>query len=282
MMPHNTNDSPAEKLIQTLGAVIGVWNIPETVKKESESHPYRREKPKEAKSKELGLHVQAETEIWQRARQRLIHQEIVRQQNLDSVIKKSTKYLKKIVSDIPVDPDWTTKFFSKVQDISNDELQELWAKILAYIISNPGTISLHTLDILGNLNKKKARIFQRAAALAFNGSYILKIGDVYAFDEFGITYDDLLTLRALDLIYTSDTLNVTFNHIVHLDETPLIFGKRRFKISDDKTNITLLNQIAFSAAGKELIEALECEPDYFFLDKFIEEKTKLGFVFEDC
>ena len=57
------------------------------------------------------------------------------------------------------DPDWTARFFDGAQDVSSEELQKLWGKILAGEVKSPGQTSLRTLSILRNMTQQEARDF---------------------------------------------------------------------------------------------------------------------------
>ena len=79
------------------------------------------------------------TEDFQRLMQltqnRMALQEITRQQNIESVVDKAYDLLENEneVTDEPVDQDWTRRFFNITGDISNSEMQEVWALSLIHI-----------------------------------------------------------------------------------------------------------------------------------------------------
>jgi uncharacterized repeat protein (TIGR03899 family) len=171
------------------------------------------EKLAEAKAKGLILKSDAENEIIERARERFAYKEINRQINLESIVEKSTKYLKDSVSEEPVDEDWRTRFFNKAQDVTNEEIQEIWGKILAEEVTQPGKIGFRTLEVISNLSKVEAQLFEKACKIAFTDGMILKLNRGDSFDDFGIDYSSLLILRQAGLIYESDTLIVTYNYI---------------------------------------------------------------------
>ena len=67
----------------------------------------------------------------------------------------------KEVDDHHPDPDWTARFFDHVQDVSSEDMQRIWAKILAGEVESPGRTSLRTLDTLRNMTKRDAELFRR-------------------------------------------------------------------------------------------------------------------------
>ncbi|MCD8030130.1 MAG: DUF2806 domain-containing protein [Bacteroides sp.] len=66
---------------------------------------------------------------------------------------------KKEVSEQPVDPDWSARFFDYAQDISDETIQVIWGKILAGEVERPGRFSKRTLAVLRNLSKSEGEYF---------------------------------------------------------------------------------------------------------------------------
>ncbi len=145
--------------------------------------------------------------------QRIQFQEQKRQSNIMSVVQQAASELgDKEVQDHEVDHDWTAQFFSDVQDVSSEQMQTLWAKILAGEVTNPGSTSIRTLSILKNLNQDIAGLFARFCCLRvflknedfqifdarvpFLGDY----GEGNALQTYGIAYGSLNHLNEYGLI----------------------------------------------------------------------------------
>ena len=60
-----------------------------------------------------------------------------------------------------MDKDWFTRYFNIVQDISNEDIQDLWAKLLAGEIKQPGSFSYRTLETLKNMTTDEAELFTK-------------------------------------------------------------------------------------------------------------------------
>ena len=81
--------------------------------------------------------------------------------NVRSVLEAAADELgDKEVDDHEPDPDWTARFFDCVQDVSSEDMQKIWAKILAGEVESPGRTSLRTLDTLRNMTKRDAEMFR--------------------------------------------------------------------------------------------------------------------------
>lgn len=99
--------------------------------------------------------------------QRILYQEEKRQRNIQEVLGKAANAATNAeVLDQEPDHDWTARFFSSVQDVSSEEMQTLWAKVLAGEVERPGSTSTRTLSILRDLDQTTASLFRTLCSLA--------------------------------------------------------------------------------------------------------------------
>ncbi|MCY3674564.1 MAG: DUF2806 domain-containing protein [Paracoccaceae bacterium] len=99
--------------------------------------------------------------------ERIQFQEQKRLANAKSVIYKAAQELgDKEVPDQEPDHDWTARFFSFVQDVSSEEMQILWAKILAGQVERPDSMSLRTLGVLQEMDRNTAELFEKFCSCA--------------------------------------------------------------------------------------------------------------------
>ncbi len=268
--------TPIEKLIETVSQGIGVLYEPRRIRKAADAEAYKLEKLNEAEAKGLILKSDTEFEIIERAKERFAHKEINRQINLESIVEKATKHLGDSVSENPVDEDWRNRFFNKAQDVTNEEMQEIWSKILADEVTQPGKMSFRTLEIISNLSKNEAQIFETACKIAFNGGMILKPNNLNAFNDYGIDYSNLLLLRSAGLIYDSDNLTVTFKIEPLLNGAMLHYGKIIIICSKENSQEIKFNQVKFTPAGTELMQIISPDRNFKFLTDFKVEMEKQG------
>jgi len=79
------------------------------------------------------------------------------------------------------DLDWYIRFFESVGNITNENLQELWAKILAGQALKKGKFSLRTLETLHNMSSEEAIIFNKLipyVTFAYSGKADPHSGDI--------------------------------------------------------------------------------------------------------
>ena len=156
---------PLEKLLDVIGDFIGSAKKPKQIRKEADAKAYEMVKLAEAKTQALEIEQKAEEDRLDRAQERIHTREIMRQVNIEAVASNAAEVLKieSNVSNEPVDKDWTARFINIVEDISDEQMQYLWGKILAGEVKRPKSFSLHTLEVLKNLSKEEADLFAKAA-----------------------------------------------------------------------------------------------------------------------
>ena len=103
-------------------------------------------------------------------RQWVEFQETKRLSNIRSVIHRAADNLRdEEAPNDAADPDWTARFFNGVQDVSSEEMQELWARLLSGEILNPGSVSIQTISILRNMSRQDAETFTSFVTCEVNG-----------------------------------------------------------------------------------------------------------------
>ena len=104
----------------------------------------------------------------------------------------------KEVDDHEPDPDWTARFFDYVQDVSSEDMQKIWAKILSGEVENPGRTSLRTLDTLRNMTKRDAELFRDICPFIISNVFVFYSDMVK--DLNAITVGNLLHLQDCGLV----------------------------------------------------------------------------------
>ena len=77
--------------------------------------------------------------------------------------KNNTKYEANIKHEF--DFDWFLRFFEGAGNISNEDMQTIWALVLAGEVQQQGTFSLRTLETLRNMTQSEALLVQKIAKL---------------------------------------------------------------------------------------------------------------------
>ena len=110
--------------------------------------------------------IEGEFAVTEVIEQRVRFQEEKRQRNIGAIVSQAAEQLTdEEVEDREPDHDWAARFFSEAQDVSSEEMQILWARVLAGEVERPGNTSLRALGVLKDLNREAAGIFQRLCSI---------------------------------------------------------------------------------------------------------------------
>lgn len=221
--------------------------------------------------------AQTDLEIRREIEARLTFQEEKRQHNIESVVRGAAGELgEKKVDDNDIDHDWTATFFSSVQDVSSEKMQDIWAKILAGEVESPGATSMHTLSILKSMSQKDAELFQRVSSFVIHNFILREKRFTESIEQFP-TYDDIVDLASHNLAHTGSGLtSILRGHgAIFFDEAGMYF-----RIYDDKKPTGEL-EIRFpsyilSKSGIELCRTIRDDLSEQYLRavaKFINDKS---------
>lgn len=218
----------AEKLIGEISKGIGTLYRPRAIRNEGKAEAANILEIELAKAQadeqkkdlavagqlnRIALLVNNDPEIIERAKARLALQEIQGQLNVEAIADAAIKHMPEQAAEEPLSDEWRQRFFKYAADVSTTKMQEIWAKLLAGEVAQPKSFAVRSLDVLHNLSQNDAVIFSRLAAISFNWPFKgpTKVSDVYsAFGSFGVSYDDLLTLRDAGLLSYADNIQMSF------------------------------------------------------------------------
>ena len=229
----------------------------------------------------------------------LIENEIDRR--VESVFQKRVDNLAQIVAraeralpsgqvpDVEPDMPWTSSFSNAAQDISDNDMQELWARVLAGEVGAPGSTSIRTLNVLHNLDQSTARLFRRLCSMAMSISLpdlgmvrhqVASIGgnaNSGTLGIFGLPYTDLCVLNEYELIRPDFNSWSDYQPCIAIEgsESPRWFVRVAFTYQGEKWGLVpnvdrdpdeefRVRGVYTSKAGRELSSVVELEevPEY--------------------
>ena len=143
---------PAEKLIDVIAKGVGRICEPALI---------RRNAKAEADAAIIRAEADAKvSDIAYRAKVRLETKELRRQGTIEAIINQAGKLLPDQVSSDPVDEGWAINFFEACQDVSDEQMRGLWARILAGEVTQSNSFSRRTLRVLKDLSRTDADNFE--------------------------------------------------------------------------------------------------------------------------
>ena len=186
---------PADTLIKKISNAAGILYEPIHIKRI-------------AKAERKVALIKAESEIeitdlHRRAANRFVEEEAHRQKNMEDITAKALPNLNEDANPDSIEDDWIVNFFDKCRIVSNDEMQELWSRILAGEANAPGTYSKRTVNFLSDLDKAEADLFTKLCG------FVCKIEDLEPlvfdlqadiYNRYGINFTSLSHLESIGLI----------------------------------------------------------------------------------
>lgn len=272
-METNTAGAVAEVAKTTWGlAWIYKWfSNPEQTKKQADADVYEIERKIETAEKYPGWNITFKggklnlsectyEELVNRAKNRMLAEAIKKESNREKVLMLATNEVQQSekISEKPVDEDWLTRFFHIVGNVSSEEMQVVWSKILAGEIIQPGRFSLRTLETIRNVSKDEAEIFQKVIPIVMNSSNNLFItNDRDILEKNGISYEMILRLGECGLISSNSLLSLNLKVTKH--DCALISNNDNLIKISVKDNITYnfsIGVYTLTKAGEELYSIL--------------------------
>jgi uncharacterized repeat protein (TIGR03899 family) len=263
---------PLEKLFGVIKKGLGSGNNNTEIKKESNFNT------DDSESSTSNFHPD------KRIQERLIFKETKRQQNLDYINFIAAEQLtqEESVSEEPVEEDWIKRFFNIAEDISNEEMQSLWGRILAGEVKQPNSYSLRTLEILKNLSKHEAEIFMKFASLAINSNgstFVLNFkNEKLLEEEFGLNFNDRLLLEEIGFLTANDLQFRILATQAQKSQLVFILGKSLVLLEKPaKQPEQQLQILVFTKIGQELIKLVNSSPKMEYIKLLASKLRKDGY-----
>lgn len=283
--------SPAEKLIEAVSGAIGKAYEPRHVRKIAEAKAYELKLIADAvrnnsdvpivyDSTGVSIDTSNYEEIAKRASCRLAFQEITKQQNIEAVVDRAYDELsgEESANSEPVSQDWMSRFFNSVEDIGDEKMQEIWARILAGEIRLPNTYSYRTLECLRSITRLEAELFLRVSSLALRhaGTYFVAANNDLL-NQYGVPFSNILKLEECELMSAQNlslTLSASTTNADYICNSKYIGFIKGTKPEMQKV---VLSIFVFTESGRQLIKAIQPqETEQYLFDylQFIQSKNE--------
>lgn len=207
-------------------------------------------------------------ELLRRTNARLVAREVRRQQNLDSVIAEAVRLLPDNARPEGLDIDWLNTVIDHCEKVSNEQMQSLWARLLAAEATKAGSFRRQTLSIVATLERHDAERFTSL------GRYVWGMGGGFnavmftdsegaRFNSEDLTHGYLRNLESLGLI--AFTPGGIMSLPLPPKPTPVHYFDRQYSIGhvyDFHETLSLpLGNVELTAAGQQLFRICGAKPD---------------------
>ena len=148
------------------------------------------------------------TDLHRRAARRWIEEEAQHQENMEELTARAVPELTEGADPGAMDNDWIANFFGKSRIVSDSEMQQLWARILAGEANSPGSYSKRTVNLLADLDKVDTTLF--SALCGFNWTLGVLVPLVFdpkasVYMNHGINFEALKHLDSAGLVQFDST-----------------------------------------------------------------------------
>ena len=264
---------PATVLVEKVCNAVGIIFEPTRIKRQA-----RAEVEAEKIRAVAGIELR---EIERRALERFVHQEVRKQENIESITAQAASTLPPEANVEALEEDWIAHFFKQCDTVSDREMQSLWARVLSGEATTPGTFSKRTVDFISTIDKKDAALFTAFCQFVWmlgNPSPLIYEIDNKVYEKHGITFASLKHLDAIGLISfesVSGYARTGFGKYAHL----FYYGRAMaIEFAADAGNQLDVGHVLLTSTGRELATICGSNRNQEFYEYVVERWSKNGLV----
>jgi hypothetical protein len=233
-----------EKISNAVGGIFRPWQM-------------RRVGQAEAEVTRIQAATQIEiSDLEYRAMRRRLAEEAIKQKNIEDIAQKALPALNEDARPEDIESDWIANFFDKCRLISDEEMQELWARVLAGEANAPGKFSKRTINLLASFDKADAELFRSLC------SFVWSLGDSMnslVFNHHDAIYNGagihFVSLRYLEAVGLVSFQPGTGGHRFNCRTQRLVLGYEKEFLVEFPTaagNFLEIGDVLLTRSGQEL------------------------------
>lgn len=262
---------PADTLIKKISSAFGILY-----------EPYRIKNMARAEIEVAKIKRQGEIEISQieqKAFDRLLEQEVRKQNNIDEIILQAINQLPSDAAVEGLEEDWVAHFFNQCDTVSDTQMQSMWASLLAQEATKPGSYSKRTVNLISVLDKRDADLFTNLCSFVWHmdSAYPLIFSpheEIYR--ARGINFAALQHLESLGLIHF-DTDGYALRDIK--SEIKLRYNSSHFTIKLRPPEDQFFVGVAsFTLAGQELYSLCHAVRDEIYYEDILKKFAGMNYI----
>ncbi|WP_274111717.1 DUF2806 domain-containing protein [Acidovorax benzenivorans] len=226
-----------------------------------------------------------------------------KQKNLDAIANKAVHELSRrsppemtgdSTASAEISDDWMNTFEAEAENMSSDEMRNVFAKLLAGEVARPGSFSRRAIKVLGQMGNEEAELFARYSSLAIQftkaekvfGGLLMTVGErpsTNGLGKYGLDYRSLLALveYGLVLIDMDGAQQVEFEK--QGDDISFLHSGKHYRCvyeGQAKTTVKLYGVVT-SQAGKELMQLVTPIPDPQYTERLERHLKALSLRLEE-
>jgi hypothetical protein len=257
-------DTLINKVSNAIGGIFEPWQVKRVAKAQAEAELIK------AKS-DIKI-----TDLHRRAMHRFVEEEASRQENMEQITRKAIPKLAENSNPNSMENDWLANFFDKSRIVSDEEMQLLWASVLAGEANAPGSYSKRTVNFLADLDKRDAEQFQSLFSFGwYVGGFTPIVFDTSEkiYNDHGVNFSTLSHLESIGLIQFDNLAGFRKIHVPK--KFPVSYCGKEFILTFEKDSDNEINtgKATLTQIGHELA-SVSTAPGIVEFENFILEKWK--------
>jgi len=260
---------PAVKLIGEVSNAISAVYEPTRIRRKAK-----------ADADALAIKAEGEEELkdiaW-RASERVRQREIQRQINIESIITSAISFLPPSVSKDKVDPYLLLRLFDNCQDIEDEGMRSIWAKLLAGEFVNPGTYSIRTLENVKSISHHEAISFTKFCGYAWKIDHLNMHLCLYSDEVREYINGKDIYMAALVKLESAGLLRLNYGVQLKtlLPETVVSYFGKQFKIKQTvESRNDAVPLVVLTTAGNELAAICGAKDDQEYIQIVLKSVTE--------
>ena len=265
------------KIDKAIGGALLPWQLRRVA--EAEADTFLIKKEAEIKCNTLEM----------RAMRRMNAQNMQYQKNYEKILAKTPIYLNEKAEPEKIENDWIFHAFEKFKKVSDDEMQDLWARVIAGEANSPGKFSKRTINFIETLEKEEAELFNKLMQFGCDFAYPHNNTPLIFNDK-----DEIYTKNNIDFSTLSHLKSIgliDFNPLtgISLTFTPSIPGRKKRWVGYKGNSLILeseienldIGKVTLTSLGEEIATLCDSEKNEDFFKYIIDKYTSLGYQVSD-
>lgn len=221
------------------------------------------------------------TDIQRRAFKRFLKEEERKQKNIEQITQKALLQLNEDSQPDKIEDDWIANFFDKSRLISDNEMQNLWSRVLAGEANSAGSYSKRTISLLSSLDKSDADLFTRLCGFGWQLANVVPLvydirNEIY--NKHGINFNTLSHLESIGLIQFNDIAGFSRLKLPKAFEIYYYGRPVKLEMPNDTENSLKLGKVLLTKIGQELAPICGSQPIPEFFEFICKNWTDQGYI----
>ena len=258
----STLGDAATALVNRISDAIGVAYAPTNI---------RRMARAEAESNRIRALAEDDLsdELLRRAKLRSEARELMRQRNLDAVVVEAASLMPPGARPETIGVDWLNSFIDHCERVSDEQMQSLWARLLAAEATKKGSFRRQTLNIVATLERYDAERFTSLGRYVWGmrggfNAVMFTDSQGHLFNSQDLTHGFLRNLESLGLIAFTPGRTMTLQ--LPPQPMPVHYFDRTYLVGhvydyDEPAPSLQLGNVELTAAGQQLFRICGAKPD---------------------